>query len=414
MSIISVCSRLAAASVCLMLAGATGRAQSGAASLDTRISAYLVAEAPALIAFRRDLHRHPEVSGAEERTARVVAERLRALGLEVRTGIGGHGVVGILRGGRPGRLVAYRADLDAVPSADPDPVEFRSETPGVRHICGHDVHVTVGIALAGALADVRADLPGSVMFIFQPAEERATGARAMVDAGLFASDKPVAIYGVHTAPLEVGQLGIKSGAMMAARDGARITMTGTGDLEAAAAAARDVLTSVSTLRPDQIFQSAPEGFAVAQFGAAAPRADGGLVIRAVITIAGAEARARTKAALARGLGAIALPGVAIAHEYGDGVVAAGVTNDPALTRAATASIARVLGDGLVTEITTIPPAFSEDFGVFQEQVPGAFFYLGVSNTAKGTAGMPHSPNYVADEGAIVFGARAMAAVLIGG
>jgi amidohydrolase len=377
--------------------------------IHARVAAHVKAEAADLIAFRRDLHRHPELSGAEERTSRVVAERLRALGLEVRTGIGGHGVIGILTGGKPGPMVAFRADMDAVPSNDPDPVDFRSETPGVRHICGHDVHVTVGIGLADALAAVRADVAGSVMFIFQPAEERATGARAMVEAGVFAREKPVAIYAVHTAPLEVGRLGVKSGVMMAARDRVGVTIAGDGDQGAAVAAARAVLTGVSTLGPDQVFTSAPEGFSVAQVGAGMRRGET-TFLGASISVAGAAARARVKDQVARGLAAIAVPGTTITHDYGDGLNAAGVTNDPARTAAATAAIRAVMGD-VVTAVETIPPAFSEDFGVFQAQVPGTFFYLGVSNAAKKTQGRPHAPDYLADEGAIEFGVRAMAAVL---
>jgi metal-dependent amidase/aminoacylase/carboxypeptidase family protein len=182
--------------------------------LPERVAAHVKANEADLIAMRRDLHRHPELSGQETRTAGVVADHLRGLGLEVRTGIGGHGVVGLLRGGRPGRLVAYRADMDAVRSAAPDPVDFRSEVPGVRHICGHDLHVTIGLGLAAALASVREDLPGTVMFIFQPAEERATGARAMLEDGVFAARKPDAIFGLHSAPFEAGILSSKAGLMM--------------------------------------------------------------------------------------------------------------------------------------------------------------------------------------------------------
>jgi metal-dependent amidase/aminoacylase/carboxypeptidase family protein len=179
-----------------------------------RVAAHVAAQSAAIVAFRRDLHQHPELSGQETRTAAAVAARLKALGLEVRTGVGGHGVVAMLTGGKPGPLVAYRADMDAVRSTAPDPAPFPSTVVGVRHICGHDVHVTVGVGLASALASVRRDLPGRIMFIFQPSEERATGARAMLDAGLFASDRPVAIYGLHAAPLEAGRLTSKAGLMM--------------------------------------------------------------------------------------------------------------------------------------------------------------------------------------------------------
>jgi metal-dependent amidase/aminoacylase/carboxypeptidase family protein len=148
------------------LAGA--QAQS---SLLAPFSAKLESERGSLVELRRDIHRHPETSGKEERTAGLVADRLRAAGYEVRTGIGGHGVVGVLRGGKPGPVVAYRADMDAVPSDTQDPVEFRSLTPGVRHICGHDVHVAIGVGLAAA--------------------------RAMLEAGLFATERPVAVFGLH-------------------------------------------------------------------------------------------------------------------------------------------------------------------------------------------------------------------------
>ena len=185
-----------------------------ASSIHDRIAALARQHEADLISLRRDLHRHPELSGQEVRTSRIVAERLRALGLDVQAGIAGTGVVGILTGGKPGPLIAYRADMDAVPSTDPDPADFRSETPGVRHICGHDLHVTIGVGLATVLAAVKSSLSGSVMFVFQPAEERATGAKAMLKAGVFEKRKPVAIYGLHTSPMAVGRIGTRGGRMM--------------------------------------------------------------------------------------------------------------------------------------------------------------------------------------------------------
>lgn len=183
-------------------------------ALPARIDAHVARDAPALVDLRRDLHRHPELSGQESRTAEVIAGAFRALGLDVTTGVGGHGVVGLLRGGRPGPLVAYRADMDAVRSTAPDPVEFASVVPGVRHICGHDLHMTVAIGLARALAAVRDDLAGRVVFVFQPAEERATGARAMLDAGLFDRERPAVIFGLHTAPFASGLISSTAGRMM--------------------------------------------------------------------------------------------------------------------------------------------------------------------------------------------------------
>jgi len=379
-----------------------------AVDLRVRVDSAVKLRAGEFIDLRRDLHRHPEVSGAEVRTAGVVAERLRAFGLEVRTGVGGHGVVGVLRGGRPGPLVAYRADMDALRSSDPDPVPFRSGTPGVRHQCGHDVHVAIGLALAAALSSVRDSLPGSVLFVFQPDEERGAGARAMLADGVFAAGKPVAIYGLHTSPYEAGQIATRPGVMMAARDRVRVTVSGEGNTAAALDRARGVLQAVSTIGPAQAFQPQPEGFIVVQIAPAAP---GAATIQGSVTVAGREARDRARAALTSGLGAIRVPGVAATHDYTEKVMA-GVTNDADLTTLATAALVRAFGEAAVPLLRNIAPAFSEDFGSFQDEVPGVFFFLGVSNAAKGIAGMPHSPDFDVDEDAMAFGTRAMATVIL--
>ncbi|MEO6223391.1 MAG: M20/M25/M40 family metallo-hydrolase [Vicinamibacterales bacterium] len=281
-------------------------------SLTQRIATYVDASAPEWIAVRRDLHQHPELSGQEVRTAKIVADQLRKLGLEVRTGIGGHGVVGVLQGGRPGPLVAYRADMDAVRSAAPDPVAFPSTVQGVRHICGHDMHVTIGLALASALARERSDLPGRVMFIFQPSEERATGARAMLDAGVFSPEKPVAIFGLHSAPFDVGLVSSKPGLMM---------------------------------HPN--------------------------------------------------------------------AVAPGVTNHDGLFASTRAAVVASVGAPAFFDLKEPPEGFSEDFGAFQAEVPGVFFFLGMGNAAKGITSAPHSPNFAVDETAIQFGVKAMSAAVIG-
>jgi metal-dependent amidase/aminoacylase/carboxypeptidase family protein len=197
--------------------------------------------------------------------------------------------------------------MDAVRSTEPDPVDFRSLVPGVRHICGHDMHVTIGLGLAAVLASVKDDLPGRVMFIFQPAEEGATGARAMLDAGLLAKERPAAIFGLHSAPLEVGRVTSKAGQMM----------------------------------------------------------------------------------------------------YSN-AVAPGVTNDAKLFASSKADLIAALGAAAFVDLDAPPAGFSEDFGAYQAQVPGVFFFLGI-----GVAGMPHSPGFIADEAAIPFGIRAMAAVVVG-
>jgi amidohydrolase len=380
-------------------------------SLYAQVTEQLTMKETELIELRRDLHQHPEVSGAEERTAGVIAERLLALGFEVRTGVGGFGVVGILHGAKPGPTIAFRADMDAVHSNAPDPVEFRSLTPGVRHICGHDVHVTVGIAIAEGLAAVRDDLAGSVMLVFQPAEERATGALAMLADDVFGRNDPDAIYAVHTAPLPVGQLGTKAGAMMAGRDVVQVVISGTGDLDAAADSVRTLITSVSNISLQEAAQAAPDGFLLAQVFPVGSTGSDRRIVRAQVTTASSEVRAQAKRTILERLGNLRLSEVVIGPTYQERVMA-GVTNDSSLVLRASASISAVLGEEAVVQIQGVPPAFSEDFGSFQDEVPGVMYFLGVSNPATGTVGMPHSPDYVADEGAILVGAKAMTAVFL--
>lgn len=282
------------------------------ATLYSRVVASATQREAEWTAFRRDLHRHPELSRQELRTSSLIADRLRALGLEVRTGIGGYGVVGVLKGVRSGPVIAYRADMDAFASQDADPVDFPSETPGVRHICGHDLHVTIGLALATALASVKSELGGTIMFIFQPAEESATGAKAMLDAGVFSTLKPSAIFGIHTAPGDTGQISSHAGRMMNAN-----------------------------------------------------------------------------------------------------AVAPGVINDEPLLTKARSSITTALGADAFSDSSDPPGQFSEDFGHFQAQVTGVFFFLGATNRATGLVSYPHTSAFALDERAILVGVRAMAAVVLG-
>jgi metal-dependent amidase/aminoacylase/carboxypeptidase family protein len=396
----------------LALVCATTSGAGGQSTLLEGFGARLEAERAALIELRRDLHRHPEVSGREERTAGVVAERLRAAGFEVTTGVGGHGVIGVLRGGLPGPVVAYRADMDAVRSDAPDPVDFRSLTPGVRHICGHDVHTTIGVALAQGLAAVRDRLPGTVMLVFQPAEENVTGAKAMIAAGALDANEPSAIFAVHTAPLDVGQLASAPGGLMAGRDRVRVTVERAADAAATASTVRDRILALGTVTGMGALGPSPPDFVYVEARALPPAADGGRhAVEASITMASAEVRRRTHAAVEAVVAELEGDGADLTLDYEERSVA-GVTNDPGLLTRAAAAIDAVLGAGSVTMLDTVIPAFSEDFGSFQALVPGVLFFLGVSNPEKGTVGMPHSPGYVADEEAIFVGARAMAAVLL--
>ena len=183
-----------------------------------------------LVALRRDFHRHPELSLQEHRTAEIIAEHLHTAGLEVRTGIGGTtGVVGILHGDMPGRTIAWRADIDALPLTELLDAPFASGTPGVMHACGHDGHTAIAITLAEILAARRAELPGTAVFLFQPAEEVFGGAKPMIQAGVLNNPRVEAVYGLHlTTQTPAGHVAIRPGPSMASADFFDVEVAGKG------------------------------------------------------------------------------------------------------------------------------------------------------------------------------------------
>jgi amidohydrolase len=184
---------------------------------------------PSMIALRRDFHRHPELSFQETRTAEIIAERLTKAGLEVRTGVAKTGVVGVLRGDKPGKTIAWRADIDALPLTEILDAPFASGTPGVMHACGHDGHTAIAITAAEVLAARRGELPGTAVFIFQPAEELLGGAKPMIEAGVLDNPRVDEIYGLHlTTQDPAGKVNIRRGPTMASGDGFSIEVTGKG------------------------------------------------------------------------------------------------------------------------------------------------------------------------------------------
>ncbi len=188
------------------------------------------ARTAAMTSLRRDFHRHPELSFQERRTAEIIAERLHAANLEVRAGIAGStGVVGILRGDRPGRTIAWRADIDALPLTETLEAPFASGTPGVMHACGHDGHTAIAITLAEILAARRAEVPGTAVLIFQPAEEVLGGARPMVEAGVLEQPRAEEVYGLHlTTQMPAGTVMVRPGPNMASADSILVEVTGRG------------------------------------------------------------------------------------------------------------------------------------------------------------------------------------------
>jgi amidohydrolase len=196
---------------------------------DTSWSEEVPRRLPSLVELRRDFHRHPELSFQETRTAEIIAQRLHAAKLEVRTGIAGTGVVGVLRGDQPGRTIAWRADIDALPLTETLDAPFTSGTPGVMHACGHDGHTAIAITLAEILAARRAEMPGTAVFIFQPAEELLGGAKPMIEAGVLDRPHVDEIYGLHlTTQDAAGKVNVRRGPTMASGDGFTVQVTGKG------------------------------------------------------------------------------------------------------------------------------------------------------------------------------------------
>ena len=376
-----------------------------------------------LINLRRDFHMFPELSGQEVRTAGIVAQRLRDLGLEVRTGVGGHGVVGILRGARPGPVVAYRADMDAFPSEIVGEQSYRSQVPGVKHICGHDVHTTVALGMATVLSSMSADLPGTVMFIFQPAEEDGTGALAMLADGVLSNSVPEAIFAMHTAPVPVGKIVLNSGAGLSAFRNFEVSWTPSAEDDSKAAQVIKALEAVNTVQPVAEVVTNPEIMKdlIKEF----MTPEGSLTrFRNVQTIHKAGQRlveVRTKAPTMEQLDeieaeikqtveALNQTGKGYTLEFTDELPV--MRQDQALIGQARKPIEAVVGaEGVLISYGAFPYN-GEDFSYYLEKVPGAMFFLGVTNEEKGIRGINHLPDYDVDEESILIGTKSMSGVLL--
>ncbi len=378
-----------------------------------------------LIEQRRDLHRHPELSNREERTARVIAEKLRALGLdEVRTGIGRHGVVATLKGSLPGPLVAVRADMDALPILETIDVPYKSLNEGVKHACGHDVHMTVQLGVAEILSRMRDRIHGTIRFIFQPAEEGAppgeeAGAELMIKEGALDNPRPSAIFGLHVMPnIEVGQVGYNVGPAMASSDRFAITIRGRKvhgayphDGIDAVVVAAECVTALQTIRSRRIDTMEPLVITIGsihggnRFNIIADEVRLEGTMRTLNEEVRKSAIAMMKQTLA---GVTSSYGASFELEFGNNNPV--TYNDPALVAATLPIMKKVLGEKNL--ISPRPQMGAEDFSRFQQVIPGFFYFLGVGNQAKGINAMIHTPAFDVDEESLVVGVRVMANVLL--
>jgi metal-dependent amidase/aminoacylase/carboxypeptidase family protein len=365
---------------------------------------------------RREIHRHPELAGNERRTSALVAERLHAAGLSVSTGVGGHGVVAVLEGTSPGPAVCFRADMDAIEETESFHADFASSVPGVAHLCGHDVHTAVGVGLARVLARLHGRLNGRVVFLFQPAEETLSGAKAMLADGVFERVTPREVYALHCGPLPVGMFAVMPGAGQPGQDHFEIGLSGpesVADAERLAA----MIDGYSTIQ----YPRSPAEFE--RLGKDLRRPDGPLArfVVAASQVTSQEGGARVRGWLrawpesryfeirdeVRSL-VDSCPGARA--EFPDEPFPAMVCS-PELSMAAAGYLRGAFGDDAVVVMRALYPFNGEDFALFLRHVPGAMFYLGVANPEAGVNGMPHSPDFAADERALGIGVRAMAGFL---
>ncbi len=378
-----------------------------------------------LVAQRRDFHMHPELSNREERTARVVAERLRALGLtDIKTGVARHGVTALLKGGRPGPVVAVRADMDALPIQETRDVPYKSQTAGVMHACGHDVHTTVELGVAEVLAGMRAEIPGTVKFIFQPAEEgppagEEGGARLMIKEGALENPRPAAIFGLHTLPaLEAGQVGFHYGPAMASSDIFRITVKGKSSHGAqpqngidSVVVAAECVTAIQNIRSRRIDPLEPLVISVGsihggnRFNIIADE----VKMEGTMRTLSEDVRKRAQTLMRETLQNItAAYGATFELTFEEN---ASVTyNEPKLVEESLPSIRRVVGSENALAIKPFMPA--EDFAYYQKVIPGFFYFLGVGDRERGLNSPWHTADYDVDEESLVVGVKVMATTLV--
>ena len=378
-----------------------------------------------LIAQRRDFHAHPELSNREERTSRVVAERLRALGLtDVRTGVARHGVTALLVGKKPGPVVAYRADMDALPIEETLDVPYKSKNPGVKHACGHDVHTTVGLGVAEVLAGMRDEISGTVKFIFQPAEEgpppgEEGGAKLMIKEGALDNPRPTAIFGLHTEPLtEVGKVGYHSGPAMASADLITITIRGKSSHGAqphkgvdAIVVASECVLALQHVRSRRIDPLEPLVISLGTISGGSREN----IIADEVKLTGTmrtlneEVRKQAQAQMRETLENVTKAyGATFELQFDE---RASVTyNEPALVEETLPTIRRVVGERNAVAIKPFMPA--EDFAYYQKVIPGFYFFLGVANPSKGITAGWHTPEFDVDEESLVVGVRVMSNVLL--
>ena len=365
-----------------------------------------------LLALRRDFHRHPELSHQERRTAEIIAERLHAAKLEVRAGVGGTGVVAVLHGNRAGRTVAWRADIDALPLTEVLDAPFASGTPGVMHACGHDGHTAIAITMAEIMAERRAEIPGTAVFLFQPAEEVLGGARPMIEAGALEDPRVDEVYGLHlTTQQRVGQVQVRPGPSMASADAFSVEVRGTGGHGAMPhlsidpiTAAANILLGMQTIVSREI---PAQDTAVLTVGQIIAGTKGNILpdratMRGTIRAFDPAVRDHLVSRLGAFVADIAKAYRAEATMQLAGGSCPAVVNHPDETALVAECASRELGADAVTDGRVVMA--SDDMSLFLRERPGCYFRVGIGSPT-GAARPHHAPEFEINEAGLPVGLR---------
>ncbi len=373
-----------------------------------------------MVIWRRDLHRHPELAFEETRTAGIIAAELQRLGLDVQTGVGKTGVVAHLSGASEGPTVLVRFDMDALPITEENDTDYVSTTPGVMHACGHDGHTAIGLAVARLLTRQRSRIAGTVKLVFQPAEEIARGAQAMIDDGVLRDPKPDVALGLHLwNAMPVGQVGLTAGPMMAGADSFEITIRGQGGHGASPHETRDPLLAathvVNALQSVVSRNINPLDSAVLSVTS----------FHAGTTMNVIPAEAYLQGTIRSSTAAVHEVAVSRLRQVTEGIASAlgceatvssqqltpPLVNDPEVTAVVSQAIAPyVEPNNVLPDLRTMG---AEDMAIFLDEVPGCYFMVGSANPKRGLTFLHHHPRFDFDEAALPLGAAMLASAVAG-
>ncbi|UOB18905.1 M20 metallopeptidase family protein [Abyssalbus ytuae] len=378
-----------------------------------------------LVQIRRNIHEYPEVAGNEKRTSALVKEYLLRLGMEVKTNIGGYGVVGILKGDKKGKKIAWRADMDALSSDIAETSEFASNNKGVRHICGHDVHTTIALGMANVLAGHKDKIQGTVYFIFQPSEENYQGAQAMINDGLYEIISPDEIYATHISPMPSGLVATKSGYLFADYKQINITYKGSNENESVIKFTENLVSDLQNVAAESKFRDT-RNLMDSDIGIGNPstiyknyltvgkhfetkQKDKKLTVSAFLSASSKELMDSVPAMMRQKIEQSEFAGLLLDIEYSSprfeySTERGNILNDEHLTPQSIETLAGIYGkSSIIPLFGVIPDGRGDDFAYFQEKTPGIYFLLGGSDFQKEIIAMPHSPNFMVDEQCIKTG-----------